>query len=120
MARLRSVVIFCRDVYVMAPFWSLALGIDPVEQDATALADHTLAPGEAVLLRGRGSPDVWVTPVAELGPVSNRMHLDVDGAPQHLAAMLAGGARHVRDEERWTVLADPEGNEFCAVRQHQE
>ena len=31
----------------------------------------------------------------------------------HVATLLARGARHLWDQPRWTVLADPEGNEFC-------
>ncbi len=27
--------------------------------------------------------------------------------------LLARGATYLRDRPRWTVLADPEGNEFC-------
>ena len=29
------------------------------------------------------------------------------------AALIARGATHLWDQPRWTVLADPEGNEFC-------
>ena len=45
----------------------------------------------------------------------NRVHLDV--TTPDLAALVAAGATVLRprDQEiRWTVLADPDGNEFCA------
>ena len=49
-------------------------------------------------------------PVPEPKTVKNRLHWDVYGDVDEL---LAKGATHLWDEPRWTVLADPEGNEFC-------
>ena len=115
MGHLRSVVIFCQDPYVMAPFWAEALGMPPVDEDVTSLAERSLAPGESVLLRAAGNPDVWVTPVDRLDPPGNRLHLDVDVDAGDVERLLAAGATYVRDETEWTVLADPEGNQFCAV-----
>ncbi|MGZ4589623.1 MAG: VOC family protein [Actinomycetes bacterium] len=114
MSRLRSIVIFCRDPYAMAPFWALALGLTPVAEDAAKLADRTLDTGESVLLRGDG-PDVWVTPVQRLDPAGNRLHLDVRCSAVELALLLDAGATVVSEEPDWTVLADPEDNQFCAV-----
>ncbi len=54
-------------------------------------------------------------PVPEPKSVKNRIHLDVT-AP-HVAALVAFGATVLRDSDAgtpWTVLADPDGNEFCA------
>ncbi|MGH8791434.1 MAG: VOC family protein [Stackebrandtia sp.] len=56
----------------------------------------------------------------ETGP--NRVHFDVV-APERAAAvelLLERGATHVADRDapggmEWTVLADPEGNEFCVA-----
>ncbi len=53
-------------------------------------------------------------PVPEPKTVKNRIHVDV--LTGDLAAVVASGARVVRepdDEISWTVFADPEGNEFC-------
>jgi hypothetical protein len=47
--------------------------------------------------------------------VKNRWHWDV--TTDDVPALLAAGATVIRapdDEIRWTVLADPQGNEFCA------
>jgi hypothetical protein len=67
-------------------------------------------------------------PSADDKVVKNRVHLDLNPGPdaslserqaeiEHLVAL---GARPVdvgqRGDETWTVLADPEGNEFCVVR----
>jgi hypothetical protein len=60
----------------------------------------------------------WVfNPVPEPKTVKNRVHWDVTLEDATLDDLLAAGATLVRardDEIRWTVLADPEGNEFCA------
>jgi hypothetical protein len=112
---LHSIVLFCRDVYVQAPFWSTALGLDPVPADAAKLAARTLAADESVLLTGAEHPDVWVTPVRELDPPGNRLHLDLATVDGDVARLVEAGARVVRVESGWAVLADPEGNEFCAL-----
>ena len=52
------------------------------------------------------------------------MHLDLTSSSedreQEIGRLLALGARRVdigqAGTESWTVLADPEGNEFCVVR----
>ena len=54
-------------------------------------------------------------PVPEPKTVKNRIHWDVDTAD--VGQLVAAGATVLRerdDEIGWTVLADPEGNEFCA------
>ncbi len=48
--------------------------------------------------------------VSEPKTVKNRIHWDVYG---EVGELLAHGATHLWDQPRWTVLADPEGNEFC-------
>lgn len=68
------------------------------------------------LLGGAGLGDlVWkFVPVPEPRSVKNRVHWDVT-APA-LQPLLDAGATLVReqdDEISWTILADPEGNEFC-------
>ncbi|GAA3609136.1 hypothetical protein GCM10022199_11100 [Marihabitans asiaticum] len=64
-------------------------------------------------------------PVPEGKAVKNRLHIDL--APHRsqdrdaeIAALVERGATYVdvgqhADEVTWTVLADPEGNEFCVL-----
>ncbi|HEX7739019.1 MAG TPA: VOC family protein [Marmoricola sp.] len=55
-------------------------------------------------------------PVPEPKTVKNRMHWDVYGDPGELIAAGASKLWEVPGRTRpiaWTVLADPEGNEFC-------
>ena len=49
-------------------------------------------------------------PVPEPKTVKNRIHWDLYG---DVGELLAHGATHLWDRPNWTVLADPEGNEFC-------
>ncbi len=54
-------------------------------------------------------------PVPEPKTVKNRIHLDVTTAD--VDALVAAGATVLRakdDQIGWTVMADPDGNEFCA------
>jgi hypothetical protein len=55
--------------------------------------------------------------VSEPKTVKNRMHWDVTLAGAGIDDLIAAGARVLREpdgDRRWWVLADPEGNEFCA------
>jgi hypothetical protein len=49
-------------------------------------------------------------PVPEPKTVKNRIHWDVYG---QVGALTSAGATVLAQLPRWTVLADPEGNEFC-------
>ena len=50
--------------------------------------------------------------VPEAKTVKNRIHWDV--RTDDLGLLLDAGATVLDRQPRWTVLADPEGNEFCA------
>jgi hypothetical protein len=53
--------------------------------------------------------------VPEPKTVKNRVHWDVN--VESVDALVAAGATILRprdDEIRWSIMADPEGNEFCA------
>jgi hypothetical protein len=116
MSRIAGIVIDCRDAYTVAPFWSLVTGLPIVPDDLGKIVGRSLAPGEAVLLRDPDGarPEVWIAPAGQLaGP--GRIHLDVVGGESELTAFVAAGATVVRETGKWTVLADPEGNEFCLV-----
>jgi predicted enzyme related to lactoylglutathione lyase len=49
--------------------------------------------------------------------VKNRVHWDVTLADTTIEGLVAAGATLLRpkdDDIRWWIMADPEGNEFCA------
>jgi Glyoxalase-like domain len=83
-------------------FWASALG----------LAIEELDDGDAVLRGPTPQHTVWVNAVPEPKTAKNRMHLDVHAAS--VEELRALGATVVDEQPRWTVLADPEGNELCA------
>ena len=93
------------DVAAQARFWAAVSGLDvadpaPPARLAGPTPRHTL----------------WVNPVDRPHVVKNRTHLDVDcGSVEELVAL---GARVLAPAEEtglgWTMMADPEGNEFCA------
>ena len=100
-----------QDVAVMAEFWSQVLGYR---------AD--LRPdGSAKLYPPGDGPVVWLQPSA--GPKSgkNRNHPDLttDDAAAEIDRLIALGARRAdvgqTGDEGFTVLTDPEGNEFCVL-----
>jgi hypothetical protein len=105
-----------RDVATMAAFWSAALGYR-----AEIGGD-----GSAKLYPPEGSPPsahtVWLQGTAPEKGGKNRCHPDLvaDGDPAgEVARLIALGARHAdvgqTGDEQFTVLADPEGNEFCVL-----
>lgn len=66
---------------------------------------------------GAGVPwDLVFNRVPEPKTLKNRVHWDVWGRTEDLLAAGATLLRGVDDEIGWDVLADPEGNEFCAFR----
>ncbi len=76
--------------------------------------------GEFVWVEGAaGFPYMfWVfNPVPEPKTVKNRVHWDVTLADAGVDELVAAGATLLRTRDSeidWWVLADPEGNEFCA------
>ena len=97
-----------RDPRTIAAWWGRVLGCEPqVDEDGgwTWIEGIPGCPFEALVF----------VPVPEPKTVKNRVHLDV--TTPDVAALVEAGAvvlREPDDEVRWHVLADPDGNEFCA------
>ena len=53
--------------------------------------------------------------VPEPKAAKNRLHLDIEVADRvaEVARLTAKGAKAIAQLDTWTVLRDPEGNEFC-------
>lgn len=63
-----------------------------------------------------GSLVLFCVEVPEPKTVKNRMHLEVRIRDrEHFDELLEMGARILVWQPTWLMLADPEGNEFCAV-----
>jgi catechol 2,3-dioxygenase-like lactoylglutathione lyase family enzyme len=115
-SRIAVIVINALDPPRVASFWCDVLGWQPTRSDDDVIS---IAPRD-----GQG-PTIDVVAVPDRKSVFNRLHLDLraDGAPfdDELRRLLGLGAREVDvgqpDDVTWVVLADPEGNEFCLLRQ---
>jgi predicted enzyme related to lactoylglutathione lyase len=107
----------CATPATLAQFWAEVLGYR---------IEHTDDPNEVMIVSqdGRCSRIVFLR-VPDTKSVKNRLHLDLrpDDQQIEVARVLALGARRVdigqrgpTSEPSWVVLADPEGNEFCILR----
>ena len=66
-------------------------------------------------IEGAPFESIVFMPVTEPKAVKNRVHIDV--TTDDVDGLVAAGAQLLRprdDEIDWDVMADPEGNEFCA------
>jgi predicted enzyme related to lactoylglutathione lyase len=113
--KLHHIVIDTYDLPGLASFWSRALGWQILSERER----------EIVIGPDVDSPvGICLMPVTEPKVVKNRLHLDLttEAADRdaEIDRLLALGARRVdigqTGAESWTVLADPEGNEFCVIR----
>jgi hypothetical protein len=89
------------DPTAVAPFWSAALGLTATDRgDLVVLTDDVT------------QHTVWLNPVPEPKTAKNRVHLDLHTAS--VGELEALGARVLDADHPWTIMADPEGAEFCA------
>ncbi|MEU4088803.1 VOC family protein [Streptomyces aureus] len=112
---LHHIVIDAHDLPSLARFWAGVLGwriLSEREREVVIGPDEKAPVG------------ICFMPVTDGKVVKNRLHLDLTSAAEDREAeierILTLGARRAdvgqSGEESWTVLADPEGNEFCVVR----
>jgi predicted enzyme related to lactoylglutathione lyase len=112
---LHHVVIDAHDLPRLARFWAQALGwqiLSEREREVVIGPDATAPVGICFMPSPHGKV------------VKNRVHLDLTAAAEERDAeidrLIALGASRVdigqTGSESWTVLADPEGNEFCVIR----
>ena len=123
-----TVVIDCRDPQAQAHWWAEVLDWQVVydtPDEAVAIpkgmSDEPVTSIDEWRSRGQG---LVFVPVPENKTVKNRLHIDL--APHtsqdreaEIARLLDLGATYVdvgqSPDVTWTVLADPEGNEFCVL-----
>ncbi|MEO7447225.1 MAG: VOC family protein [Humibacillus sp.] len=101
LARYKDLCIDASDAHALTEFWAATLGWEA----------HPHDDGNGCI-RVDGAALIWVNSVPEPTSVKNRLHLDVRA--ESLDAMLAGGAVVVDQQPGWTVMRDPDGQEFCA------
>ena len=96
------------DALALGRFWASVLDAEFVDRgDGSARLDR---------IGGDPAAKAWVDPVPEPRTGKTRVHVDLRLAGAEPDALLAAGATLVRrpGADRWFVLADPDGNEFCA------
>ncbi len=104
----------CHDVAAVSQFWSAALDrpVDEGAQPFFATIGYPARPG---------APAWMFLQVPEGKTAKNRMHLDLtsDDREAEVTRLVSLGATRVGDHDefghRWTVMRDPEGNEFCVA-----
>ena len=113
--RLHHIVVDAHDLPGLARFWTRALGWNILSEREREIV---IGPDE------NAPVGMCFMPVTEAKTVKNRVHLDLtteaEDRDAEIERLLALGARRAdigqTGAESWTVLADPEGNEFCVVR----
>jgi hypothetical protein len=113
-ARIGNITFDCSDALRLGTFWAAALGRE---------LDDGSSPGFASI--GSGDPErmeaAWFFErVPESKTAKNRLHLDlVDADPMAIDRLASLGATIVAEQvlgnHGWTVMQDPEGNEFCVA-----
>jgi predicted enzyme related to lactoylglutathione lyase len=110
-----NVVIDCADHAAVVPFWEAALGwaSSPINDQFVLLrAPADQAAGFDILFQQVPEPKVG----------KNRAHIDFDAADvdAEVARLVGLGGSKLAEHSlgggfRWTIVADPEGNEFCVT-----
>lgn len=123
-----SVVIDCHDLHAQARWWADVLDWQlEFESDGEAAIVPRHAPGGPISAEDwtRVGPGLEFVKVPEGKAVKDRLHIDLaphstDDRDALIDLLLTRGATKVaigQDDATvsWTVLADPEGNEFCVL-----
>jgi predicted enzyme related to lactoylglutathione lyase len=113
--KLHHIIVDAYDLPGLARFWAQALGWRVLSQHEREVV---IGPDELATV------GMCFMPVSDAKISKNRLHLDLtceaDEREGEIERLLRLGARNVNigqtGEESWTVLADPEGNEFCVIR----
>ena len=99
-AKFKDLCIDANDPALLGRFWASVL-------DRTWEPDEA---GEGRLTGPTPQHTIWINRVPEPKTVKHRVHLDIYGTGP------AEGSRVVLpegDDRRWTIMADPEGGEYC-------
>ncbi len=114
---LGGITLDCTEPRSLAEFWTKALDLE-VTFDAEGQFVQLRSPAD------KAQPPLNLQKVPEVRAGKNRMHIDLitddrAGEVDRLVALGATtGAEHTVPGLAWTVLQDPEGNEFCVGSPH--
>ena len=113
---IRNATFDCHDPSLLAEFWAEAL-----DYDAEDHGDYAFAYPERWKPR-EDSPRLLFQRVPEPTPGKRRVHFDLtaDDMEAEVKRLVELGARELQLVEEagltWTVMADPEDNEFCVLQ----
>jgi hypothetical protein len=114
----------CRNAYALSEWWKEVLEYVDDPEDPNEPGHE-----ECWIQRPDGGHPLLFIEVPEDKQGKNRIHLDLRPSAgtrdQELERLLGLGARQLddrrtEDSRGWVVLADPEGNEFCILRNEEE
>jgi hypothetical protein len=137
-----QIVIDAADPAKLAEFWALALdyqvqepptGFDtwPDFLRSQGVPEESWNDASAIVDPDQVGPRIYIQRVPELKTGKNRVHIDINAGGPHgtpaeereirvraaVDTLLTAGATVVEAREqrgeRWVVMQDPEGNEFC-------
>src|SRR5262245_16594175 len=126
MATIRDIVFDSPHPASTARFWAAALddyAIAPYDEQelarlrANGIDDPEDDPNVMLLPSSAGGPRIFAQLVPEPKVAKNRVHLDLGASDvdDEIRRLTELGARVVAVLPAWTVMADPDGNEFCVV-----
>jgi hypothetical protein len=121
-ARLRDIVIDSLNPPALARFWAKVLdgyavrAYDAAEITRLAELGFTPETDPSVAVDGPG-PTLFFQQVAAPKTARNRIHMDLAGGDRagEVARLQTLGATTRRVADDYTVMQDPEGNEFCVL-----
>ena len=121
-----QITIDCSAPHELADWWAEALGWQVFfesDEEAAVIPPWALEDAETLPFE-RVGPGLVFVPVPEPKTGKNRLHLDLaphvgDDRHGEIERLIGLGARRIDvgqgEDVTWTVLADPEGNEFCVL-----
>ena len=122
MGSIKEIVFDCEKAATLARFWAQLLdgyevrAYDRAEIERLAELGLTPDTDPTVLVDGPG-PTLCFQQVPSRKYENNRVHLDVAVADRRktVDGLVKLGAKVAREEAGYTVMRDPEGNQFCIV-----
>jgi hypothetical protein len=112
--QLHNITIDCDDPLALASFWTAALE-RPIDDGASPFF------ASIGITERNIRPAFLFIKVPEAKTAKNRMHIDLqsDDRGSEVARLVSLGATRISDKDEWgiawTVMHDPEGNEFCVA-----
>ena len=122
MGKLKEIVIDADLPSRLAKFWAAAIDGYAIrvydDEEVARLASLGLTPetDPSVMVDGPG-PTICFQQLSGPRPWRNRVHLDISSTdrPAEVARLMSLGATRMREAKGYTVLRDPEGNQFCVI-----